>query len=228
MPDSVSIALVPKSKNLNTDEPYETDNIVFSTATVSKTSPVETLTILIETVTLSTLYCCCTPIPKYLAPAPPVAIFESYPTTPPSTIRPANFKGFNLLLFSSSYCSLVDLISCLSLIRLSNPILSTTLNQVPLPTSCNACITQTSAPCVTALLNCENLALGFLCPVLSAKLYTAIVIAGPSSCFILSNFSCSGDSDKLGPSTFCTVAHPVSIVKTNTKNIFCKIISFCY
>src|SRR5210317_155888 len=153
----------------------------FSTATLSNTSPVCTDTILMATVTWSTLYCLVTPMPRYLAPAPPVSMLLSYPTTPPSTISPANSMGFRLGCLSPSYTSRVDLINCRSLTKFSNPILSTTLNHLPPLARFSASMTQTSEPCDTALLSCEKLALGFLCPVLSVKLYTAIVMMGPSS-----------------------------------------------
>ena len=69
--------------------------MVFVAVVVSIISPVCTATILIETVTWSVRYCSLAPIPKYLAPIPPDVILESYPTIPPSTISPANFRGFN-------------------------------------------------------------------------------------------------------------------------------------
>ena len=112
-------------------------------------------------------------MPKYLAPVPPVTVPESYPTIPPSNIKPANtigFKGVGPFANFFSYISRVFLTSCLSLTRLSKPTLSTTSNQVQAPTSCNAFITHTSAPCVTALLSNAVPLLCFLCPVLSVKL----------------------------------------------------------
>ena len=40
------------------------------------------------------------PMPKYLAPFPPVPIFVSYWTIPPSIINPAKSKGFKVFPFS--------------------------------------------------------------------------------------------------------------------------------
>ena len=94
-PVSISSAFVLISRNLNTSPPLEKLAIVFVADTVRTISPVCTATSLIETVTWSVRYCSLTPIPKYLAPAPPDVMFVSYPTIPPSTISPANFRGFN-------------------------------------------------------------------------------------------------------------------------------------
>ena len=52
-----------------------------------------------------------------------------------------------------SYSSLVLLMSCRSLTKLSKLALSTTVNQSPCATAMSACITQTSAPCETAVDN---------------------------------------------------------------------------
>ena len=71
---------------------------------------------------------------------------------------------------SPSYSTLVDLISCLSLIRLSNPSLSNTWNQSPSDTSYKASITNVLPPCVTAGDNWEHFVLGFLWPVKSENL----------------------------------------------------------
>ena len=92
--------------------------MVFVADTVIRISPVCTATILIETVTWSVRYCSLTPMPKYLAPTPPEVMLVSYPTIPPSTKSPANFRGFKTFFASPSpsYSSLVDLINCLSLI----------------------------------------------------------------------------------------------------------------
>ena len=92
---------------------------------------------------------------------------------PPSSINPANTIGFNALgPFGKffSYTSLVLRINCLSLIKLSIPIRSTTSNHVSLPTSASAFITHTSDPCVTALDRLAILSAGLRCPVLSKKL----------------------------------------------------------
>ena len=50
-----------------------------------------------------------------------------------------------------SYNSLVLLMSCRSLIKLSKLALSTTVNHLPFATAIRDCITQTSAPCETAV-----------------------------------------------------------------------------
>ena len=61
-------------------------------------------------------------------------------------ISPAKTNGFKVFdaCVSPSYNSLVDLINCLSLIRLFKPLLSTTLNQSPSPTDFKAELTHTS------------------------------------------------------------------------------------
>ena len=91
---------------------------------------------------------------------------------------------------SPSYSVLVLLINCLSLIRLSKPSRSNTWNQSPPDTIFKASITNELPPCVTAVDNWENFVLGFLWPVLSVNLYTAIVILGcPSNFGIATNLS---------------------------------------
>ena len=169
-------------------------------------------------------------MPKYLAPSPPDATLASYPMMPPSISNPANINGFNTLpiSFLPSYISLVLLINCLSLTRLSNPFLSTTLNHVPLPTDFSADITQVSAPCDTAMLSCENLVLGLRCPVMSGKLYTAIVMVGcPFNSGIAINW-CLVDVDSMkGESPILTLvmflAHPfrhvIAMMISNILNI---------
>ena len=116
--------------------------------------------------------------------------------------------GFNLGALSFSYTSRVLRISCLSLTRLSNPIRSTGLNQVPLPIFLRALITHTSDPCVTALLNTENLSLGFLCPVLSRKEYTAMVMGGPSRGGVESRIDCMGERATSGSLHFLSFRLP--------------------
>ena len=68
-----------------------------------------------------------------------------------------------------------------SLVRLSMPTRSTTSNHCPRPTSCRALIKNVSAPCVTAVEKLATLACGRLCPVLSAKLYTATLKGLPAA-----------------------------------------------
>ena len=105
--------------------------------------------------------------------------------------------------------------SCRSLIRLSIPTRSTTLNQPSLPTSCRALITHISPPCVTAELSFATPSLGLRCPVLSLNWYTAIVIFSPSiigtssnlfwigECCTVGDVFASSSTCKLGP-----IAHP--------------------
>ena len=78
--------------------------------------------------------------------------------------------GINGLAFVPSYASRICLIRVRSRVKLSIPTRSTTSNQLPLPTSCNALIKNTSAPCVTAVLKLAIPAVGLRCPVLSRKL----------------------------------------------------------
>ena len=91
----------------------------------------------------------------------------SYPTTPPSIKIPANTKDASCL--SSLNSSLELLIICLSLMRASILVLSTTLNHSPLLAVLSASITSKSAPCVTAVEKSENVSLLFLWPVLSVN-----------------------------------------------------------
>ena len=132
---------------------------------VNKTSPDDTLINLKDITTSSTRYCSEAPIPRNLAPLPPERMLLSYPIIPPSIITPAIVIGRNGFAFLPSYTSRWLRINCLSLITLSRPTRSTTLNQLLL--SCNALIKKTSAPCVTAEENNAKFVLGFFWPVLS-------------------------------------------------------------
>ena len=99
---------------------------------------------------------------------------------------------------------------------------STTSNQRPLPTSCNALIKNVSAPCVTAVLILATLADGLRCPVLSAKLYTATVIGLPAAgAGIVSNSLLNAFLVTVGCSASriaCVTAQPVKFNNNNNVN----------
>jgi len=90
---------------------------------------------------------------------------------------PANKSGASFFFFSSSVanCSLADLISWRSLVRLSRPFLSTTRKNCPFPACFKALISNVSGDWVIAVENKANSLLLFLCPVWSVKAvgYTA-------------------------------------------------------
>ena len=73
LPVSNSTSFVPSAIYLNKSLDKPTDKIVLVVKFSNKTSPVLTETILIATMTVSSRYCLELPIPKYLAPTPPVA-----------------------------------------------------------------------------------------------------------------------------------------------------------
>ena len=152
--------------------------MVLYVCTLSNTSPVSVLTALSDTTTLSLRYWFVVPIPRYLAPLPPVSTLVSYPMIPPSNIIPANNSGWTPSAGFSSVanCSRVLRTICLSLTRLSSPKpLSTTLNHVPLgsslaPAAFNESINKSFAPCVTAVLKLATPSELTLCPVKSSNL----------------------------------------------------------
>ena len=76
-PPSTSTSSVPSSKNLNRSCVNPTDSIDFEVITSIRISPVDTDTNLTDTLTLSSLYCLLLPIPKYLAPNPPLNVLVS-------------------------------------------------------------------------------------------------------------------------------------------------------
>ena len=208
MPVSNSNNFVSISRKRNTSPPMATLKIVLYVCTLRIISPVSTLTARKLTTMLSRLYCELAPIPKYLAPFPPVSMLLSYPTIPPSSKIPANSIGCNFavsVLPALMYSSLVLRIICLSRTRLSKPTpLSTTRNQVPLevspaPAALSASISNALAPCVTAVLNRATLSFCLRCPVKSVKLYTAttgIISAGGRS----RSFAYVGSSTSFGSS----------------------------
>ena len=103
------------------------------------------------------------------------------------------------------------------------PTRSTTVNQVPRPTSPNALIKNASAPCVTAVDKLAIVAAGRRCPVLSKKLYTATTTGLPAGGGIVSNsfcikfLTCVGFSGELN---LLVVAQPASMNNMNTANNF--------
>ena len=132
---------------MSPDSPY--DSMDFFVCTFRRTSPVSTLTARRLTVTWSCLYCLENPIPRVLAPLPPVSILESYPIIPPSIIIPAKSIGPTVgasspKAFAAS--SLPDLIICLSLTKWSIPCLSTTLNHEFPPAVFKASISISNPP----------------------------------------------------------------------------------
>ena len=108
-------------------------------------------------------------MPRVRAPRPPVTTFVSYPIIPPSIIIPANSSGLSAVDSCPAYSSRVLLIICLSLTRLSNPVLSTTLNHLPLPADLRASMSISVPPCVTAVEKEAMFCSGLRCPVLSTK-----------------------------------------------------------
>ena len=152
--------------------------MVLYVCTLSITSPVSVLTARSDITTLSLRYWFVVPIPRYLAPLPPVSTLVSYPTIPPSNIIPANNNGWTACAgsVSVSYCSRVLRTICLSLTKLSSPNpLSTTRNHVPFglslaPAALSESINKSLAPCVTAVLNEADPSLLNRCPVKSSNL----------------------------------------------------------
>ena len=71
---------------------------------------------------------------------------------------PAKSKGLSAFFFSSSLadCSLALRISCLSLVKLSSPTLSTTLKNLPSPACLSALMSSAFGCCVIAVENKAN------------------------------------------------------------------------